>query len=50
MNIQTLIDSIQTQTEWLQTTGEDEIECISLENLQTILSNYFEFKIKLTQQ
>ena len=50
MNVQLLIDAIQAETEWLQTTEEDEVECISIENLECILSKYFEFKIKLTQE
>ena len=50
MNVQSLIDAIQAETEWLQTTEEDEVECISIENLEGILSKYFEFKIKLTQE
>ncbi len=31
---------IKDNTEWLQTIEEDEIECISIENLQSILSYY----------
>ena len=50
MNVQSLIDAIQAETEWLKTTEEDEVECISIENLEGILSKYFEFKIKLTQE
>ena len=50
MNVQGLIDAIQAETEWLQTTEGDEVECISLESLEGILSRYFEFKIKLTEQ
>lgn len=50
MNIQALIDAIQAETEWLYSTQQDEVECISLESLEGILSKYFEFKIKLTKQ
>jgi hypothetical protein len=50
MNVQSLIDAIQAETEWLQTTEGDEVVCISIENLEGILTNYFEFKIKLTQE
>ncbi len=50
MNIQDLINSIQAETEWLSTSDEDEIECIGIENLEGILSKYFDFKIKLTQE
>lgn len=50
MNVQGLIDAIQAETEWLSSTEGDEVECISLESLEGILSRYFEFKIKLTQE
>ena len=50
MNVQDLINSIQAETEWLQTTEGDEVVCISLESLEGILSKYFDFKIKLTQE
>ena len=50
MNVQQLIEAIQSEVEWLETTEGDEIECIGIENLEGILSKYFEFKIKLTQE
>lgn len=50
MNIQALIDQIQAETEWLETSEGDLIECIGIENLEGILSRYFDFKIKLTQE
>lgn len=50
MNVQSLIDAIQAETEILSTSEGDEIECIGIENLEGILSRYFEFKIKLTEQ
>ena len=50
MNVQNLIDDIQDNVEWLSTTEGDEIECIGIENLEGILSRYFDFKIKLTQE
>ena len=50
MNVQNLIDDIQDNVEWLSTTEGDEIECISIESLEGILSRYFDFKIKLTQE
>lgn len=50
MNVQTLIDAIQCEVEWLSTSQGDEIECISIENLEGILTRYFDFKIKLTQE
>jgi hypothetical protein len=50
MNVQTLIDAIQENIEWLESSEGDEIECIGIENLEGILSRYFDFKIKLTQE
>jgi hypothetical protein len=50
MNVQKLIEDIQANVEWLSTTDGDEIECIGIENLEGILSKYFDFKIKLTQE
>ena len=50
MNVQKLIEDIQDNVEWLSTTEGDEIECIGIENLEGILSRYFDFKIKLTQE
>ena len=47
-NIHGLVEAIQENIEWLQTTEEDEVECISIENLEGILSKYFEKPIKLT--
>lgn len=48
-NLEDLVEAIQENTEWLQTTEEDEVECISIENLQGILSYYFNKTVKLTQ-
>jgi len=50
MNVQKLIEDIQANVEWLTTSDEDEVECIGIENLEGILSRYFDFKIKLTQE
>jgi len=50
MNVQDLINSIQAETEWLETSEGDEYQCISIENLERVLSEYFDFKIKLTEQ
>lgn len=44
-----LLETIQENIEWLQTTEGDEVECISIENLEGILSYYFKTTIKLTQ-
>jgi hypothetical protein len=50
MNVQDLINSIRAETEWLSTSEGDEIECIGIENLEGILTSYFNRKIKLTQE
>lgn len=47
MSIMDLIEEIQSNKEWLQTTEGDEVECISIENLEGILSKYFQEEIKL---
>jgi hypothetical protein len=49
MNVQQLIEDIQSEIEWLETTEGDEIECIGIENLEGILSNYLGFNIKISQ-
>ena len=36
------------QIEFLQTTNGDEIECISIENLESILTKFFHRKISLS--
>ena len=36
--------AIQNETEWLQTTEGDDVECISIENLMGILTKYFKFQ------
>ncbi len=48
-NTTDLIEAIQSETEWMQTIMGDEIECISIENLEGILSRYFNTTVKLTQ-
>ena len=48
--IQWLTEAIQNETEWLSTTEGDEIECISIEILEGILSAFLHKKIKLTQE
>ncbi len=35
-----LLEELDTNTEWLETTEGDEIECISIENLKGILKKY----------
>lgn len=48
MTINQLIDNIKDNVEWLETTEGDEVECISMENLQGILQKYFNLQLKLT--
>jgi hypothetical protein len=50
MTVKELIDKIQAEVEFLSTSEGDEIECIGIENLEGILSKYFSFNIKLTQE
>ena len=50
MNVHELIDAIQSEIEFLSTSEGDEIECIGIENLEGILTNYFNRKIKLTEE
>ena len=49
VDIQQLINQIQDETEWLETTEEDEVECISIENLEGILTRFLNTQIKLKQ-
>ncbi len=50
MTPQVLKEKIQSEVEWLETTEGDEVECISIENLEGILKVYFDDKnFKLTQ-
>ena len=49
MNVQQLIEAIQSEVEWLETTEGDEIECIGIENLEGILGNYLGFNIKISE-
>ena len=48
--IEWLIETIQNETEWLSTTQGDEIECISIENLEGILSAFLHKQIKISEQ
>ena len=47
--IEDLVYEIQQETEWLETTEGDSIECIGVENLEGILSRFFGLKIKISQ-
>lgn len=50
MSIDDLIQSIQDNTEWLETSEGDLVECIGIENLQTILSLYLKTTLKISQE
>jgi hypothetical protein len=50
MTFDELKESIQEEIEWLETVEGDEIECISIGNLEGILSTYFNTEIKLTKE
>lgn len=44
-----LEEQIKENVEWLFTTDSDEVECISVENLEGILSKFFGRKMDLKQ-
>ena len=46
--LDTLEEHIMEEVEFLQTTTGDEIQCISMENLEGILTRFFGRKISLT--
>ena len=48
MSIQELIEKIQDNIEWMETIEGDDVECISVENLEAILSKFLSKEIKLT--
>lgn len=50
MSTDELIIAIQENTEWLETSEGDIVECIGIENLQTILSLYLKTTIKISQE
>lgn len=45
--LEILEENIIEQVEWLQTTNGDEVKCISLENLESVLTKFFRRKISL---
>ena len=49
MTLHDLKEAIRSEIEFLETTEEDEVECIGIENLEGILSQYFNTEIKLTE-
>lgn len=48
--VEDLVYEIQQETEWLETTEGDSIECVGIENLEGILSKFFGFKLRISQQ
>jgi hypothetical protein len=47
--VEDLVYEIQQETEWLETTEGDSIECVGIENLEGILSKFFGFKLRISQ-
>ena len=48
-NLDLLKEEVQNYIEWLETTEGDEVECISIENLETILRRFFGTEISLSE-
>lgn len=48
--IERLEEEIKENVEWLFTTDNDEVECISIENLEAILTRFFGTKVELEQK
>jgi hypothetical protein len=46
--LEMLEEEIKENIEWLGTSSRDEIECISVENLEAVLTRFFGRKISLT--
>jgi hypothetical protein len=46
--LEMLEETIMEQVEFLQTTNNDELECISMENLEAVLTKFFGRKISLS--
>jgi hypothetical protein len=49
MTLHELKEAIRNEIEWFETTEGDDLECIGIENLEGILSKYFNKEIKLTE-
>lgn len=47
--IELMVKEIQDNTEWLETSEGDLVECVGIENLQSILSKYIGDKIIISQ-
>jgi len=46
--LEMLEETIIEQVEFLQTTNGDEVECISIENLESILTNFLHRKVTIS--
>ena len=46
--LEILEEEIKENIEWLSTIDDDDIECIGVENLESILTRFFHRKISLT--
>ena len=46
--LEILEEEIKENIEWLSTIDNDDIECIGIENLETILTRFFNRKISLS--
>lgn len=49
MTKEKLIEEIQENIEWLSTTNGDEVECISIENLESALTRFLNKRIILSE-
>lgn len=47
--LEDFVYQIQQETEWLETTEGDSIECIGIENLEGIIKNVFGIKLNISQ-
>jgi len=50
MNTERLVAQIQANTEWLETSEGDLVECIGIENLEGILTQYFGKRVEISQE
>ena len=48
-NLYLLEETIKENTEWLSTIDGDEVECVSIENLESILSFFLGKRLELKQ-
>lgn len=49
LTISKLVGEIQANTEWMTTSQKDDVECISIKNLEAILSRFLNVNVKLKQ-